>query len=77
MVILIYITLWYAIGVGSMYFIQYWINKQQLDEQHQNVYQATLVQNREVWVLGMCGPLVTALILYMYISVWYMTRKER
>jgi len=77
MQILIYLILWYTIGVGSMYFIQYWVAKQQLDEQYQNVYNITLLRNSEVWVLGICGLIVPAMILYTYMAVWYMTRKNK
>ena len=50
---LIYMALWYAIGVGSMYAMQSHITE--------------IIARREILVLGICGLLVTAMLLYMIV----------
>ena len=76
--ILIYISLWYMIGVGSMHLLQKWINGHQSGNgMDVYSYRDSLVGDKEVWVLGICGVLVPLLMIYMYLAVLYHERKSK
>jgi len=70
---------WYAIGLFSMLLVQRWWDKSLLEER--KVFPTTTpygeIGSQEVWVLGICGPLVTCFLLYIWIVAWWLTRNEK
>ena len=70
------IVSWYVIGILSMLLIQCWIDKQAIEERkawpgHKVNHD---VGKQEVLVLGLCGPVVLAVVLYFVVGIWWLTR---
>lgn len=69
---------WYVIGILSMLMIQCWVDKHAIEERktwpgHKVGHE---VGRQEVFVLGVCGPLVLAVILYFAVTIWLITRDD-
>jgi len=64
---LIYISLWYLIGIVSMFILQDMVNNYNDDSTRKDM----VVGEQEVWVLGICGLLIPILFLYLYLSFCY------
>ena len=77
--IVLLIISWYVIGIVSMLWIQCWLDKQSESERktypgHQS---SPDVGKQEVIVLGLCGPFITAAIIYFVVMFWWLTRNEK
>lgn len=72
-------TSWYIIGLLSMLLIQCWIDKSGRNERKTYPGHTTPhndIGSQEVWVLGILGPIIFAIIAYFVIVLWWVTRKE-
>lgn len=79
MIEIILLTLaWYAIGLLSMLYIQYWTDKMLVDERKVFPGQTPNIEvsTQEVWVLALLGPVVSCGILYTVLLMWWLTRND-
>ena len=76
--IVLLVLAWYAIGLLSMLCIQRFIDKCHTGERE--AWPGTSphgdVGAQEVWVLGVCGPIVLCVIAYFVIVMWLITRHD-
>lgn len=69
---------WYGIGLLSMLVVQCWIDKLTVDERKTWPHHKPNpdIGAQEVWVLGLLGPIISAIAIYFVVVIWWLRRQE-